>query len=641
VPGILPEIPPGFDAPSFTGDAFTQQCEGTLTPFLRKLRLPARYIGGERNSLHKDWDSTRFRMALGFPDLYELGMSYLGTQLLYATLNAPEKWTPMGTSAAGGSNLCERFFMPDEDACAVMLQQGIALFTLESKRPLRDFDAVGISFTHERSFLNLPLLLRLARISTYSRDRGDDLPIIIGGGACMLNPEPIADMLDAVAIGEGEEMILDIAHCLAECRNAPRARRISELSHIPGIYIPSYYEARYEGGCFHSLVPRSELPSGVYAPMQIQRRILQDFAEWPPPTDLIAPWIDTPGNWANIEVMRGCPQRCRFCHAGHVYLPARARDADIVVSSALKLAVSSGADQLSLQALSVLDHPQIISILERLRPELDKRMISLSVPSLRMDSISRQIAELMRRPKESSLTFAPEAGSSQIRDAINKRLSETDLHDTIEYASKAGWHKFKLYFMCGFPGEKDEDVEAIVNLTRELKRIAREHAPHPPQINVSVNVLIPKPHTPMQWAPLAGEEELRSKQALLRSEFAKMGKSISLSYTDYGEALLETLLSRGDRRLASVIATARESGLCDAEGRLSSKEALTAVCEGVGVNVPDEVHCVRSHAEPLPWAQICTGVDTDYLWREWEMYQRAETSPPCVEACVACGMGCV
>jgi radical SAM family uncharacterized protein len=641
VHGTLPEIPPGFDAPSFTGDAFAQQCEGALTPFLRKLRLPARYIGGERNALRKDWDSARFRMALGFPDLYDLGMSYLGMQLLYATLNAPEKWAPMGTSTAGGPYLCERFFMPDEDARAVMLQQGIELFTLESKRPLKDFDAVGISFTHERSFLNLPSLLRLANIPVCSRDRSDELPIIIGGGACMLNPEPIADMLDAVAVGEGEEMLLDIAHCLAENRNAPRSNRLAELSHIPGVYIPSYYEARYEGGRFHSLVLRSDLPSGVYAPMQVRKRILSDFVDWPPPTELVVPWIDTPGNWANVEVMRGCPQRCRFCHAGHVYLPARTRDADVIVSSALKLAVSSGAGQLSLQALSVLDHPQIISILERLRPELDKRMISLSVPSLRMDSISRQIAELMRRPKESSLTFAPEAGSPTIRDAINKRLSETDLHDTIEYASNAGWHKFKLYFMCGFPGEKDEDIEAIVNLTRELKRIARQHAPHPPQINVSVNVFIPKPHTPMQWAPLAGEEYLRSKQALLRSEFAKMGKSISLSYTDYDEALLETLLTRGDRRLASVIATARESGLCDAESKLSSKEALAAACEGVGINLLDEVHRVRSDTELLPWAHICTGVDTDYLWREWEMYQRAETSPPCSEACVACGMGCI
>jgi radical SAM family uncharacterized protein len=643
VQGVLPIVPDKMDAPTFIGQFLTagnSRLQAQDVPFayrLHTLRLPSRYIGGEKNSCEKSWDNSRFRLALGFPDLYELGMSYLGMQVLYSAVNSPELQPFTQSYSASGPFLCERFFLPDTDARELMASSNHALRSLESAHPLSAFDAVGISFTHERSYLNLPAILKLSGIPLMQADRQDSGPLIIGGGACMLNPEPIADMLDVVAIGDGEELILKVASCLSNLRGAPRLERLKALSQISGIYIPSFYEPLYSQGRFGSLNVKDGFCS-LELPKRIRRRILRDFDQWTPPTKLVIPWVDTPGNWANIEIMRGCPRRCRFCHAGHVYLPARYRSAEDVISACLMLCGTTGTDQVSMQGLSVLDHPQILEILEKLRPELDKRMISLSVPSLRMDAVSRQVASLMRRPKESSLTFAPEAGSAEMRAAINKQIGEGDITETITRACEAGWHKFKLYFMCGFPGEVDTDIEAIVLLTREIKRIARTSAPHPPHINVSINALIPKPHTPMQWAPLVSEDDLRKKHDYLRGEFVQMGNSVHFSYTGYQEAFLETLLSRGDRRLAPVISHACELGICDYEGKTKELSSLISDCQAQGINAVDEVHRERNTGEALPWDHISTGVSKNYLAEEWNKYHSRERSQSCNEACSGCGL---
>ncbi len=602
--------------------------------------MPSRYIDGERNSCVKSWDDARFRLALGFPDLYELGMSYLGMQILYSAVNSPELQPFTQTYTADGPFLCERFFLPDADAREFIARSGYALSSLESARPISSFDAVGISFTHERSYLNLPTILKLAGIPVMQADRPDDGPLILGGGACMLNPEPIADMLDVVAIGDGEDLILEVASCLSNLRSAPRSERLKALSQISGIYIPSFYEPSYSQGRFDSLAVKEEFV-GHELPERIRRRILRDFDQWNPPTKLIIPWVDTPGNWANVEIMRGCPRRCRFCHAGHVYLPARYRSAQDIITACLRLCDNTGADQVSLQGLSVLDHPQILEILEKLRPELDKRMVSLSVPSLRMDAVSRQVASLMRRPKESSLTFAPEAGSAEMRAAINKQIAEGDITETITSACEAGWHKFKLYFMCGFPCEVDADIEAIVSLAREIKRIARASAPHPPHINVSINTLVPKPHTPLQWAPAIAEDELRRKHDYLRGEFAKMGNSVHFSYTGYQEAFLETLLSRGDRRLAQAISRASDIGLFDSEGKTADFSTLISECNAVGIDAQFEVHSDRDEDAALPWGHINAGVSRTYLWEEWRKYFTREPSVSCNEGCAGCGLCCL
>jgi len=648
MPGIMVEVLPEFDAPSFleaTARAGTAGADGSgfsrLAPHLLEVQQPAQYLGGEPGSVHKEWEAARFRLALGFPDLYRLGMAYHGLQILYHVVNHPEEATPTRAAAAGGPYLCERCFCPDRDMQELMRCRRVELFTLESKRPLRDFDAVGFSFNHELQYPNLLRMLRLAGIPIWQRERGDEHPLIIGGGECMLNPEPVADFLDAVAVGDGEELVLDLAHCLAEVRGAPRSRRLAELSHIPGIYIPSFYEPAYGEERFACLQPRTDLPAGIYVPSRIIRRLLPDFARWRPPLNPVVPWVDTAGGWANLEVMRGCPQRCRFCHAGHVNLPARTRDVDGIVKGALELVGTTGSDQVSLLSLSLLDHPQIVEVLERLRPELDRRLVSLGVPSLRMDAVSRRVAELLRRPRESSLTFAPEAGTQRLRDAINKRVNAEDCVQTFEHCAGAGWQKFKLYFMVGFPGETEEDLEAIVELTRALKRAAKKARGRAPRINVSVNALIPKPHTPLQWAPLVDEDELRRKHSHLRAVLRELGASVRLSYASYEEAFLETLLARGDRRLARVLALAEERGLVLHSVTERVDFAGWRACwEEAGVDAYREVQDDRSYETPLPWDHIDNLVRKRFLWSEWQHYLHGSPTPSCNDECVRCGVGC-
>ena len=646
--GELPDIPDELDAPSFLKRALEgvspEDGEGfaRLLPHLLEIQLPAQYVGEELGAVRKDWDTARFRLALGFPDLYTLGMSYLGMQVLFHLVNRPEEATPPRAVASGGPYLCERFFYPNADMQELMRHQGVLLFTLESKRPLCDFDAVGFSFNNEGTYSNLPRMLRLADIPVWQRDRIDDDPIVIGGGECMLNPEPVVDFLDAVAIGDGEELMLDIAHCLAELRGAPRDKRLTGLSHIPGIYIPSFYRSVYDDdGRFLRLEPRDDLPPGVYAPKRITKRLLNDFARWRPPLKPVIPWVDTASGSTNLEIMRGCPQRCRFCHAGHVYLPARFRGASDIAKDALELAQNTGSDWVSLQSLSLLDHPEIGQILKQLRPELDRHAVSLGIPSLRMDSVSREVAELMRRPKESSLTFAPEAGTQRLRDAVNKRIQADDIAATFEHCARAGWHKFKLYFMIGFPGETDDDIQAIVNLTRELKRIARKCGPRAPRINVSVNALVPKTHTPLQWAPLAGEDELRRKHSHLCSEFRTLSKRVHLSYTSYEEAFVETLLSRGDRRLAQMLTLAEERDLVlQGDAERFDFNAWRECWEEAGLNAEREVHGERDYETPLPWDHIDSMVRKRFLWSEWQHYLLGSPTPSCFEECTRCGVGC-
>lgn len=646
--GELPDIPDELGAPSFLKRALKAVSPedgggfDRLLPHLLEVRLPAQYVGEEFGIVRKDWDTARLRLALGFPDLYTLGMSYLGMQVLYHLVNRPEEATPTRAAAAGGPYLCERVFYPNADMQELMQRYGVPLYALESKRPLRDFDAVGFSFNNEGAYSNLPRMLRLASIPVWQRDRSDDDPIIIGGGECMLNPEPVADFLDAVAVGDGEELILDIAHCLAELRGAPREKRLAGLSHVPGIYIPSFYRPVCDDkGRFARLEPHDDLPPGVYALERITKRLLNDFARWRPPLKPVIPWVDTASGSANLEVMRGCPQRCRFCHAGHVYLPARFLSAESVVNNTLALATNTGSDWVSLQSLSLLDHPEILQILEQLRPELDRSGVNLGIPSLRMDAVSREVAELMRRPKESSLTFAPEAGTQRLRDAVNKRIKADDIASTFEHCARAGWHKFKLYFMVGFPGETDEDVQSIVDLTRELNRIARTHGSRAPRINVSVNALVPKPHTPLQWAPLVHEEDLRRKHSHLRSEFRALGKRVRLSYTSYEEAFVETLLSRGDRRLAQVLALAEERGLVlQGDAELFDFDAWRQCWEEAGLDAEREVHGERSYETSLPWDHIDSLVRKRFLWSEWQHFLRRSPTPSCFEECVHCGLGC-
>jgi len=645
----LPPIPPELDAPSFLEAAALAAAPAAddggfsrIAPHLLEVRAPAQYLGGERGSVRRDWDAAKFRFALGFPDLYVLGAGYHGMQILYHLLNAPEAQAPEGVLRGDENYLCERFFCPAPDMMELMEREDARLWTLESKRPLADFDAVGFSFNYEGSYSNLPRMLRLAGIPVWARERREEHPLVIGGGECMLNPEPLAEMLDAVAVGEGEELALELARCLAEMRGAPREAKLAALSQLEGIYIPGFYEARYdESGAFLRLEPQAKLPAGARTPETITRRMLANFSAWRPPLLPVVPYVDTAGGWANIEVMRGCPQRCRFCHAGFTYLPARARDAARAAGAATALERHTGAEQVSLLALSLLDHPQALELLRLARSGLDPQRVSMGMPSLRMDAVSREAADLMRRPRESSLTFAPEAGTQRLRDAINKRVLAEEIEETFVHCAEAGWHKFKLYFIIGFPGETEEDVAAIAELTAALKRTVKRHGKRPPRINVSVNTLVPKAHTPLQWAPLAARKEIQARHRLLRAEFRRMGKSVRLSYSSYEEALVETLLARGSRKMSQVIAAAEQRGLVfQGDAEHFDFAGWMECCAECGVDAEREAHGERGYETPLPWEHLGSRVRKRFLWSEWQQFQRGIPTPPCTVSCLHCGVGC-
>jgi len=609
----------------------------TVYPQLLQVEKPARYIGGEQGARRisdEDWKRARFRLALGFPDLYEMGMAYGGMQVLYAALNESRN--------GECPYLCERYFLPAPDMQKAMTKHGARLFTLESKREVADFDAVGFSLTHEGAYTNMLRCLRLAGIPLWQAERTDEHPLVIAGGGAMFNPEPVADFLDAVAVGDGEELVLEIAEALAELRRAPRKEKLLALANIPGMYVPSFYHAEYDSdGNFKALVPRDGLPKGFTPPYPIVKRLLGDFAKRKPLTKLVLSHLQTWGNAAAIEVMRGCPRHCRFCQAGYTYLPPRPLPPKRAADAAIALADYSGEDQVSLESLSTLDHPGIARLVARLQPDLAARGVRIGLPSSRIDALGAELARTLHGGRETSLTFAPESASERLRDAINKSVSEETMQATLSAAMQAGWHKFKLYFMYGFPGETTDDIAGIPVLVRGIKRLAKKLGAKPPRINVSLNVFIPKAHAPMQWAPLATRDDLRAKLALLRDEFARFGKSVHFSYRTYEEAFVETLLSRGDRRLGKVIALAEERGLIFQSDWENFDFAGWQQCwDDAAYPATKDVHRARERDEPLPWDHISSLVRKDFLWEEWQKYSRGEPTPGCFEKCVSCGLPC-
>ncbi len=624
---------------SFLGRAITfASCKpfGSIYGQLLGLRKPARYIGEEyniRKTSDEEFKQARFRFAHAFPGVYEMGMGYGGMHLFYELFNNREESISKGY-------LLERVFLPDTDMQALMLKKHVPLFTLEGKRPIRCFDAIGFSFTYEAGYTNMLRMLKLAGIPIWQKDRKDE-PLIIAGGGCMFNPEPIAEFCDAIAIGDGEELILEVAETLAELRGAPRLKKLIELSKIDGIYIPSFYRVIYDDtGRFLRVEPRQDIQKGFMPRAQIVKRLLMDFGSSEPNLNPVISYIEHWGSGTAIEVMRGCPQRCRFCQAGYIYLPTRPRNPTKSAELAIKLAENTGEEQISLQSLSTLDHPGVLKMIESCKEFFDKHMISIGLPSSRMDSLSRKLAEITRRPRESSLTFAPEAGSQKLREAINKSVTSADIEQTFKFSMEAGWHKFKLYFMIGFPGETYEDVQQIAEIIKLAKRLSRKISARKPIINVSVNVFIPKPHTPLQWAPLAGREDIVNKHKLLKRELNKL-KGVKLSYSSYEEAFVETLLSRGDRRVSRVLALAEEYDLImQDDSAYFDFERWQKAWRNANYPAYDDVHRKRNFHDPLPWDHINSMVFKSFLWSEYEKYFKCEQTPSCYQKCLSCGLPC-
>jgi radical SAM family uncharacterized protein len=589
---------------------------------LRRVSKPARYTGGEWNSVVKDWSHTPLRVALAYPDVYDIGMSNLGLAILYEVLNQED------------GVLCERVYAPWTDMEQSMRQQGVPLFSLETRHPLGEFDVIGFSLSYELTYTNVLNMLDLAGLPLLAAERQRALPLVIGGGSGALNPEPLADFIDAFALGDGEELVLDIAHCVRRFKDRggrSKRRLLRELAAIGGIYVPRFYDVQYHPDGLIAEVR----PVDAATPPRPRKRFIQTLL--PLPKRPIVPFVQIVHDRAGVEIQRGCTQGCRFCQAGMIYRPRLERPPKDVVALAREVLASTGYRELSLLSLSTTDHSQIVPIVRALREEFGDSVI-VSLPSLRVDSFSVEVAEAVAGPGKHSITFAPEAGSQRLRLAINKPMTEEDVLRAAEAAFSRGWTSIKLYFMVGLPSETPEDVRGIVDLAARVKEIGRRHHRGRARVRVSTSIFIPKPHSPFQWAPQDIAEELSRKHDLLRTGCRRAG--VEFSWEDPEHSLLEAVISRGDRRLGQAIQRAWQLGCkFDAWHEQQDWGRWQQAFQECGLDPDFYARRERDLFEKLPWSHIDAGVSEAYLRGEWLKTARGEATSDChKEPCTVCGV---
>ena len=587
---------------------------------LYQVTKPARYTGGEWNSIAKDWDKTNIKIALSYPDLYELGMSNMALPILYELFNGQP------------DVLAERVYPPWVDMEAILQSRGIPLVSLESKRPLKDFDIIGFSLGYELTYTNVLNMLHLGRIPVLAAERDSSCPIVIAGGTCALNPEPMADFIDFFVIGDGEEVSLELLDCFRGWKGkaAPKEQLLKQVATIPGIYVPSLYQVEYQAdGLFKSITPT--VPQ---AKPSIKRRIVSKLP--PPVTKPVVPYIEVVHDRGAIEIQRGCSRGCRFCQAGIIYRPVRERPQEEVLKGVGEIITNCGYNEISLVSLCTNDYPGIDNMVANLIHRYED--LTLSLPSLRTDNSSVRLVASLPSHRKIGLTFAPEAGSQRLQRIINKYTPEDEILKTAAAAFNKGWSSLKLYFMLGLPTESMDDVKEIGQLVDKIASLGREVRGKRPQLRVSASTFVPKPHTPFQWVAQANQEELEAKHELLKRGLRRTGSR--LSWPDFNVSRLEAILSRGDRRLGKVIYRAWQLGSTfDAwDEQFNYKNWLRALNE-TGLEPNFYAQRERPLDEPLPWAHIDVGVTASFLKREYQRSLDGSETPDCRnKACNACGL---
>lgn len=590
---------------------------------LTDVEKPARYTGGELGSIEKNIDDIDVRFGICFPDVYEIGMSHLGIRILYEVLNSRE------------DTWCERFFMPWVDMMEVMQDKSVELFSLESQTPAKDFDMLGFTLQYEMSYTNILHMLRLSGINEYAKDRAASDPVIIAGGPCAFNAEPVAEFFDIVMIGDGEETLPKLVDLFKKHNLKKTGEFFIEAAKIQGVYVPALYEPKYENGWFSGI----EAKKG--APARVQKSILLDLDNAPWPAQPIVPFLNIVFDRVTMEIFRGCTRGCRFCQAGMIYRPVREKSVDTIVEAAMDNLKATGCDEISLTSLSTGDYPHLIELIKKLAGKTKDTPVSISLPSLRIDAYAKEFMELDDGRKH-GLTLAPEAGTQRLRDVINKCVTEEDLIASVSDAFNNGYDTVKLYFMIGLPTETYEDLDGIFVLVKavqdEYYKLPKEKRKRRIRITVSVSSFVPKSNTPFERFGQNSIDELREKQFYLGDKLRTL-KGVNYNYHDAYLSEIESVFARGDRRLSKVIACAVEKG-CRFDGwseHFSYKKWIEAFEE---CEIDPKIYAQRGmdFEDPVPWGHLDCGVTAKYLKKEWENAIKGITTDDCRENCINCGI---
>ena len=597
---------------------------------LLNIEKPARYIGGELNAVMKEAESVDIHFALCFPDVYEVGMSHLGIQILYDMFNKREDvW-------------CERVYSPWLDLDKILREHDIPLFALESQSPVKNFDFLGITLQFEMCYTNILQILDLSKIPLHADNRTESDPIVIGGGPCAYNPEPLAEFFDLFYIGEGETVYDALFDTYKKCRKEGKSRQefLEYAAQIEGIYVPQFYEATYkEDGTLASFAPVN-----AHAPAVVKKQVLMDMTGAPYPEAPVVPFIKAVQDRAVLEIQRGCIRGCRFCQAGMIYRPTRERDIESLKKLAKKMLENTGHEEISLSSLSSSDYSKLEELVTFLIDEFHGRGINISLPSLRIDAFSLDVMGKVQDIRKSSLTFAPEAGSQRMRDVINKGLTEEMILEGAGEAFEGGWSKVKLYFMLGLPTETEEDIKEIARLSDKVARryyeIPKEKRNGKCQITASSSFFVPKPFTPFQWAPMLTSREYMDRAAIVNQEFKEQlnRKSLRYNWHDAQVTVLEGVMARGDRRIGKVIEEAYRLGcLYDTWTESFQNDLWMQAFENMHVDIDFYTLRERAEDELFPWDFIDIGVTRKFLRAEWERAMRCEVTLNCKSRCSGCG----